>query len=345
MLSVDGSTCTPSPLHSSSQQSGQVWNDTAGNRIYAGGGGFYFENSTYYWVGEGPKHYQDLSAGITLYTSTDLGNWTYQGYLLMNTSMPCTEAPGPYRIERPKLFRANDGTYRMFWHHDTASFSIQSVGVATAPSPMGPWTFKSCFRPDGIASFDQTVFADTTFKTAYSVRSAQNKYIAISELNADFTQTTGVISTFSPCAEGQAVLRLPNGTLILAGSHLTGWAPNPAMFLMADRTEMNGAVWRDLGNPSGDATTWHSQSTYLLPVTQPDGSLLIIWCADRWEPNALLTSTYVWLPLLQKNGVWSLPWIDSWSPADYSTFSAAEVAEMTRQGTAAEVSAPRLLRG
>ena len=34
---------------------GAIWLDTAGQRIYAGGGGMYVEGGTYWWIGEGEK--------------------------------------------------------------------------------------------------------------------------------------------------------------------------------------------------------------------------------------------------------------------------------------------------
>ena len=52
-----------------------------------------------------------------------------------------------------------------------------------------------------------------------------------------------------------------------------------------------------LGNPSGSSTTFNSQSTYVLPYTNPrTGKQLLIYMGDRWNaghpPNP-----YVWLPM------------------------------------------------
>jgi hypothetical protein len=52
-----------------------------------------------------PQVYQDLSEGFNLYSSTDLATWEHHGYAILNTSMPCSEARGPYRIERPKIMK------------------------------------------------------------------------------------------------------------------------------------------------------------------------------------------------------------------------------------------------
>lgn len=49
------------------------------------------------------------------------------------------------------------------------------------------------FQPDGLPSFDMGVF--TEGNAAYLVRSVDNQYLGISQLSADFSDTTGLIST------------------------------------------------------------------------------------------------------------------------------------------------------
>ena len=83
---------------------------------------------------------------------------------------------------------------------------------------------------------------------------------ARSKLSADGLQTTGIISQ-GPRIEGQAIFKLANGSYALWGSHLTGWAPNPAWMSISTGTTLNGAKWVDANpqNPSGDSTTYNSQ--------------------------------------------------------------------------------------
>ena len=59
-------------------RSGVAWFDTAGDRMYAGGANLYFENGVYYLVGEGQKVHADCSECFNLYSSKDLGNWTFE---------------------------------------------------------------------------------------------------------------------------------------------------------------------------------------------------------------------------------------------------------------------------
>ncbi len=192
-------------ISAASIRPGTEWLDTSGNRIYAGGAGLWFEDSTYYWVGEGNKTFQDLSQQFNLYSSPDLVTWSFAGAALMNTSI-IARLPGPYRMERPKIFKCPaTGAYMLWFHCDTGSFSMQSVGVAqsTSGSVKGPYKMSSpCFQPDGQKSYDMSVYTDAT--GAYLVRSVGNVFAGISRLNADCTNTTGIISS-GPDVEGQAI--------------------------------------------------------------------------------------------------------------------------------------------
>jgi hypothetical protein len=74
-------------------------------------------------------------------------------------------APGkaPYRMERPKIFKCPGGQQKhvMWFHCDSPSFSLQSVGVLTADSVEGPYTFAApCFQPDGRRSYDMGTLVD-----------------------------------------------------------------------------------------------------------------------------------------------------------------------------------------
>lgn len=300
---------------------GAPWYDASSNRIEAHGGGIYIEAGVYYWVGESHKlsNSWDLSQGINLYSSPDLSVWTFHGMILNNKSMPCQAAEGhPFRIERPKIVKnAVTNKYVMWWHMDTQNFGIQSVGVATADVITGPWTFNSCFQPDGLASYDMGLFQDVD-GSAYLVRSVKNQYAGISKLSPDYLNTTGIISS-GPDIEGQAIFK-DGSQYYLWGSHLTGWSANPAEFLVSNQSTLAGASWTYIGNPSNDGTTFDSQSTYILPYTHTDGHVTYIYMGDRWNingPGGLPNATYIWLPLINGGNTWTMPWLDSWRLGDY----------------------------
>jgi len=300
------------------------WLDTDGNRIHAHGGGILEDGGMFYWVGTTEKQHESkwLSEGINLYSSDDLQHWKFEAEIFHNTSIQMP-TPGPYRIERPKIiYNRNTSTYVLWFHLDDASFSLRSVGVATSPVLVGQFAFQAGFQPDGLESLDMSVFKDEDDK-AYLVRSVANEYAGISQLTDDYLNTTGIISK-GPRIEGQAIFKL-EGRYYLLGSHLTGWAPNPASLSVADRSSLHGAQWLPLGNPSGSNTTFNSQSTFVLPYRHPNGHTLMIFMGDRWASPEVDDASYIWLPMvaktehLGKSDDLVFAWHDHWRIGDYTT--------------------------
>jgi len=74
--------------------------------------------------------------------------------------------------------------------------------------------------------------------------------------------------------------------------------------------------WKALENPcrgteEENKTTFRSQSTYVLPVNGKKDAF--IFMGDRWKPESLMYSGYIWLPIQFENGVPFLKWYDSWN--------------------------------
>ncbi len=233
----------------------------------------------------------------------------WEGCVLNNSAIV---APPPfdhepfYRMERPKIFKCpSTSSYRMVFHCDTSDFAMRSIGVLTAPAVTGPYTFAApCFRPDGQDSYDMGTFFDDPVRGGdggvYLIRSVRNQFAGISKMTADCLNVTGITSQ-GPDMEGQAIMRDTSGTLHAAGSHLTGWAANAAQFVTSPNASLVGAAWVDNYNPSGDPTTYDSQSTFIFPYVHPDGHTTFIWMADRWNangPGGLDNMTNIWLPLV-----------------------------------------------
>jgi len=204
---------------------GAPWYTVDGQRMYAGGGNIVLDSGRYWFVGEGnktlpPKTGGDCSECFNLYSSPDLGNWTFEGCVLKNedlrAAMPApqfkNETAYPFfRMERPKIFKCpGTGRWTMWFHCDTDSFAISSVGVLTADAVTGPYTFASpCFKPDGFGSYDQGVFFDDPAVhplgdgKMYFVRSVDNSYAGISQMSDDCLNVTGIISGGTPKMEAQ----------------------------------------------------------------------------------------------------------------------------------------------
>ena len=298
---------------------GQPMMDTAGRRIYAGGANMYHEAGMYWLIGEGEKVLSDCSQCLQLYKSADLQAWEYVGCAVNNSDMrahvpAAFQDPSQYpyyRMERPKIFKCpGTGAYMLWYHADTSGFAMKSVGVLTAPSVAGPYTFvRDAFRPDGRDSYDMGTFVDDRGDgQAYLIRSVENKFAGISRMNTDCSDVTGIISD-GPDMEGQAIMRgvdgpAGNGSLFAMGSHLTGWAPNAMQFVATSNRTLQGAVWVNNTNPTGDSTSFGTQSTFIFPYVHPDGHTTFIAMLDRWNmgpshlPGGLANMTNVWLPMI-----------------------------------------------
>lgn len=288
---------------------GAPWFDTDGNRMFAGGANMYTEDGVYYLVGEGEKVLAgDISECFNLYSSTDLQNWDFRGCVLKNEDVVAPQPSTPYRIERPKILKCpGTGKYVMWFHCDTPSFSMESVGVLTSDNVTGPYEFASpCFQPDGRKSYDMGTFVDEKGDgRAYLVRSVENKFAGVSRMTEDCLNVTGIISQ-GPKMEGNAIMRDTKGVLHMAGSHLTGWASNAAQFVTAPTSKvLKGAEWSNNYNPSSSGNTYDSQSSFLFPFQHADGHTTFIWMADRWNtngPGGIKNMTFIWLPLLPATG-------------------------------------------
>jgi hypothetical protein len=134
--------------------------------MYVGGANIYQENGVFYLVGEGKKVLSgDCSSEFTFYNSTDLVHWNPLPSPLQNKDIVAPSGFSyPFRMERPKIFKCPSATaspYRLVFHCDSPSFSMKSIGVLSAESVLGPYTFVSpCYRPDGEDSYDMGTFVD-----------------------------------------------------------------------------------------------------------------------------------------------------------------------------------------
>jgi hypothetical protein len=110
-----------------------------------------------------------------------------------------------------------------------------------------------------------------------------------------------------------------DGRYFLFTSDCTGWAPNPARLSTASSI---WGPWEELGNPclgseAEIATTFESQSTFVLPVADQPGAFIFL--ADRWRPKNAIDGRYVWLPIEFRDGVPTLRWHDEWDLGHFDT--------------------------
>jgi hypothetical protein len=253
--------------------------------------------------GQSWEDYRVEAGGVSCYSSRDRVHWKNEGVAL--AADPLDTASDLYSgrvIERPKVvFNERTGKYVMWMHIDRDDYGYARAGVAVASRPEGPYRYLGSCRPNGQMSRDMTVFKDPDDGRAYLVYASENNNtMQVCLLSDDYLRPTTVFKRIlvGQRREAPAVFK-SGGRYFLITSLCSGWDPNAARYAVAD--SMLGE-WKQEGNPCigpDSATTFHSQSTFVLPVEAAAGRFLFM--ADRWNKTNLEGSGYLWLPLRVKD--------------------------------------------
>ena len=286
------------------------WSASSGKLIQAHGGGITQVGSTYYWFGEDKTNENASDAffqNVPCYSSTDLVHWTFVHNVLTRQA---SGDLGPNRIiERPKvIYNSMTNQYVMYMHVDTSNYSAAKVGVATSSTICGDYTYRGSFQPLGFQSRDMGLFKDTD-GTAYLLSEDRANGLRIDKLSSDYLS---VVSSVALLADYEApALFKANGMYYLLASHLSGWNTNDNEYTTATSLAGPWSSWTTFA-PAG-THTYNSQTTFVLPVTGSQGTTFI-YMGDRWNPNDLGDSPYIWQPLQVSGTTISLAWHNSWSP-------------------------------
>lgn len=304
---------------------GRIWLDTDGNPIQAHGGGILHDEKSrmYYWYGEykNSPTYRAPGKGVArvdvigvgCYSSDDLRTWKNEGLVLKaEDKNRAHDLHNSNVLERPKvIYNEKSRKYVMWMHIDDANYTKAAVGIAISDSPTGPFKYLHSKSPHGFDSRDMTIFKDDDDDgTAYVVYSSlHNRELHIGPLRQDYLDVTNVMTKVlvGQHREAPAVFK-HRGKYYMITSGCSGWAPNEALAHVAD--SMLGP-WETIGNPCFGAnkvfrvTTFFAQSTFVLPM--PGGIPgSFVFLADRWNPDDLRDSRYVWLPLMVNDEAYQL---------------------------------------
>lgn len=237
------------------------------------------------------------------------------GYAAARTGVAVSDrVTGPYTFIRS--LNPNAGEWPL-------KFS-EKLKEKTWPDDLKPWSdewvqavkdgmiLKRDFQKGQMAR-DMTLYVDEDGKAYHIHASEENLTLHISELTDDYLGFTGKYIRVLPTGHNEApALFKYNDKYCMITSGCTGWAPNAARLLVAD--EMMGE-WKYLKNPCvGDDSelTFHSQSTFILPVQGKDDAF--VFMADRWNPENAIDGRYVWLPVqFDEEGLPFLEWMDKWN--------------------------------
>lgn len=286
-------------------------------------------DSTYYLIGE-DKTNGSAFQNINCYSSPDLVQWTYVGALLSRTS---SGDLGPNRVvERPKvLYNAQTSKYVLYMHIDSSNYGEAKVGVATGDTVCGQYTYVNSFQPLSHQSRDMGLFADDD-GTGYLLSEDRQNGLRIMQLSDDYLSVASSTYLWSDSIEAPALLKL-NGRYYMFGSKLTGWDPNDNVYSTSTSLTSGWSAWATFADAG--SKTYTSQTNYVLPV----GSNAAIYLGDRWHSSALMTSTYVWLPLTIDGTSVTMPNAESWVPDLSATSASASAAKPAENAYEAEAAA------
>jgi len=243
-----------------------------------------------------------------------------QGYNAAKAAVAISDSPkGPFKFK--KSYRPNKGVWLIDFKDE---FKIPGNNEAALKSWSPQWltAIKNgmLVRKDfdkGQMSRDMTVYVDDDEKAYLIHSSEENLTLHISELTDDYLDFTEKWTRVAPAGHNEApAIFKKDGVYYMITSGCTGWEPNEARSFSAKSI---WGPWESLGNPGvgKDASlTFHSQSTYILPV--PGKKDQFIFMADRWKPENAIEGSYVWLPISFSNGKPVLKWFDQWSLASFT---------------------------
>ena len=162
----------------------------------------------------------------------------------------------------------------------------------------------------GQMARDMTLFVDDDGTAYHIYASEENSTLHVSRLTDDYLSHDGVYARFfvGRFMEAPAMFKRA-GKYYLLMSGCSGWLPNAGRSAVADSIF---GPWRELGNPfvgADSALSFHSQSTYVLPLTR-GGETRFIYMGDRWTPKNAIDGRYIWLPVRFENERFTIEWTD-----------------------------------
>ena len=288
---------------------GDPWFDNRGKQIQAHGGGILRLGKTYYWFGEDRSPGNDPhKAYVACYSSKDLMHWEFRKQVLALANPE--GSTGKFILERPKVYY-NRQTKRfvMYMHLDDATYKLARVAIATSTRVDGTYSYLKSFRPLGQESRDIGQFIDDDGSAYLIFESRPTHGFFIGKLSADYLSVESEVAFIKAPLEGGALVHV-GGLYYVLGSHLTGWRPNPNVY--ASSSSLSGP-WTEMANIAPpESNTYDSQSTLLLKVTGTKAAT-VIYIGDRWKPDQLWDSRYIWMPIEIGKGKMSLPRPAPWT--------------------------------
>lgn len=289
-------------------KNGGYLNDTSGKRIEAHGGGFLYENGTWFWFGEDKSQNSGNFKAVNCYSSTNLTDWTFRNAIITRSTHSSLNTADRI-IERPKvIFNESTKKYVMWLHWEGQSYAEAKAGVFSSSTIDGDYTYESAFRPNNNMSRDDTLFQDDDGKAYFLSAANENADLVMYELSEDYLSVKRQVTILWAGAKREAPAMFKHdGRYYLITSACTGWDPNQAQYATATSI---GGPWSARTN-IGNGTTYDTQSTFVIPIRGTEATTYV-YVGDRWQDPDLVSSKYIFLPLKLNGTSLSLDYYDAW---------------------------------
>ncbi len=306
------------------------WKDTSGSNVYSQGGGVLQVGNTYYWYGVNyggaatyvaspTKSNSDTSfVAVTIYSSTDLANWKFEGNALTKASVAAKVAmdSSTWIGRVGAAYNATTKKYVLVGQYlgtpDTTQF------FATSDTPNGAFTWDHTqaviTNVTNNNCGDQSVFNDddgSSYILCSSLSGRSNIYI-IPLRPADFLEAQPATRIFNGAGrEGNAMFKA-GGRYYVCSSDLHGWNASHAYYISA--TNIMGPYGAEgvIGNTDLDFS--HVTQTGLFITVKGTAHDTVIFGGDRWSDFAGNGIGFnQWMPLTFTGTTPAMQSLSEWS--------------------------------
>ena len=320
-----GSTGTGALIHND-----VFWKDTSSTPIYSQGGGVLQVGSTYYWYGvkyggavsyaaNPSKSNSDTSfVAVTIYSSTDLATWKFEGNVLTAASLTTAGADPSNWIGRVgAAYNATTKKYVLNGQYLGSPDTSQFFATSDTPNGAFQWIGTQAIITNVTNNNcgDQSIFNDDDGK-AYLICSSlsgrSNLYVAPLRA-ADYLAVDPATRVFGGAGrEGNAMFKYA-GRYYLCSSDLHGWNSSHSYYISASNILGPYGTEGVIGNTDADFS--HVTQTGLFLTVKGSTESTVIFGGDRWSDfagNGIGFNQWVPLtfngttPSMQSLSVWSI---------------------------------------
>jgi beta-xylosidase len=255
--------------------------------------------------------YNETTGKFVMYFHHELKG---HGYAAAQTGVAVSDrVAGPYRFIRSVRPNAGRWPVNMTEEQKNSTLTPANIGPRGTPGFERAVIDGVYVRRDfkgGQMSRDMTLYVDDDGRAYHVYSSEENQTLHVAALTSDYLDYSGEYYRVAPAGwnEAPAIFK-KDGKYFMITSGCTGWRPNAARLLSADKVT---GPWTLHDNPCrGEErdVTFNGQSTFVLALPGER----FIFMADRWKPRNPSDGRYIWLPVRFEGGLPFVEWQDEWT--------------------------------